>query len=49
MVIVVPAQDYRRAQREVPDFAEFLLTGPDFSLLELDRPRQSPRDVDLIE
>lgn len=46
VVVVVPAQDYRRAQGKVPDFAEFLLTGPDFSLLELERSRQFPRDVD---
>lgn len=46
VVVVVPAQDYRRAQGKVPDFAEFLLTGPDFGLLELERSRQFPRDVD---
>ncbi len=47
VVVVVPARDYRRSQAQKPDFAEFLLSGPDFSLLDLDRPRQLPRDVRL--
>jgi len=49
VVVVVPAQDYRRAQEEVPDFAEFLLAGPDFDRLELDRARRLPRDVELTD
>lgn len=45
VVVVVPAQQYRRQQR--PDFVEFLLAGPDFSQLELDRSGRPPRDVEL--
>lgn len=47
VVVVIPAQQYRRAQGELPDFAEFLLAAPDLDLLELDRARQPPRDVPL--
>lgn len=47
VVVVVPAQEYRRAQPSVPDFADFLRSGPDFDLLELDRPRRLPRDPEL--
>lgn len=47
VVVVIPAQDYRRAQHEAPDFAEFILAGPDFDTLELGGERQFPRDVEL--
>lgn len=49
VVVVVPARDYDRGPEQLSDFGEFLRTGPDFDLLELDRPRQLPRDIELSE
>lgn len=49
VVVVISAQDYRRAQEQKPDFKEFLLNGPDISQLDLDRPRQLPRDIDFSD
>ena len=46
-VIVIAAADYRRLRDQRPSFTEFLLTGPDFSDLELERDRRPPRDVTL--
>lgn len=48
VVVVIPADDYRRSEPEKPDFADFLLAGPDFDLLDLERPRVLPRDAQLI-
>lgn len=47
VVVVVPAQEFRRSQQVAPDFAEFLLAGPDFELLDLERSGRLPRDVEL--
>ena len=47
VVVVVPAEEFRRMQPEKPDFKEFLLSGPDLSVLDLERPRELPRDVEL--
>ncbi|MGH3782627.1 MAG: type II toxin-antitoxin system Phd/YefM family antitoxin [Pseudonocardiaceae bacterium] len=47
VVVMVPAQEYRRSQQAHPDFAEYLRSGPDFDPLELDRSKQLPRDVEL--
>lgn len=49
VVVVVPAQDYRPGPERISDFGEFLRAGPDFDLLEMDRSRQLPRDVELGE
>lgn len=49
VVVVVPVRDYDRGWEELSDFREFLRAGPDFDLLELDRPRQLPRDIELSE
>ncbi len=49
VVVVVPAREYRRPQEEAPNFADFLLDGPDISQLDLSRPREYPRDVDLTD
>ena len=48
VVVVLSARDYRRLTRPVPDFADFLLSAPDFSQLEIERataPRGSPARV----
>ena len=47
VVVVVPAEEYRRASGKKPDFKEFLLNGPDLSVLDLERPKDFPRDVEL--
>jgi prevent-host-death family protein len=48
VVVVVPAEEYRRTREKKPDFKEFLLNGPDLSVLDLERPKDDfPRDVEL--
>lgn len=53
VVVVVSAQEYRKSrpqeQDEEPDFAEFLLSGPNFDLLDLSRPDRPPREADFGE
>lgn len=47
-VVVVAADEFERLSngRSRPDFKEFLNSSPDFSLLELDRSRELPREID---
>ena len=47
VVVVVSAEEYRRMSGQKPDFKEFLMNGPDLSALDLERPREMPRDVEL--
>ncbi len=47
VVVVLSAQEYRRLTRPVPDFAEFLLSAPDFSQLEISRVSDPARAVEL--
>ncbi len=47
VVVVVAVDEYRRLTGDKPDFKTFLLTGPDFDQLDLERIREFPRDVDL--
>ncbi len=47
VVVVLSARDYRRLTRPVPDFTEFLLAAPDFSQLEIERPADPARTVEL--
>ncbi len=47
VVVVVPAEEFRRMSGEKPNFKEFLLSGPDLSVLDLERPKEMPRDVEL--
>ncbi|MGB3633405.1 MAG: type II toxin-antitoxin system Phd/YefM family antitoxin [Rubrobacteraceae bacterium] len=49
VVVVVPAGEYKRLTRDKPDFKEFLMNGPDLSVLDLERPREFPREIDLSE
>jgi antitoxin Phd len=47
-VVVLGIDEYRRLTGRVPDFKEFLLSGPDITELQLDRnERDFPRDVEL--
>lgn len=46
VVVVVPAEEFRRLTGDKPDFKEFLMSAPDLSLLDLERPREMPRDIE---
>lgn len=49
VVVVVPAEEWRRMSgggEKKMDFKEFLMSGPDLSVLDLERPREMPRDVE---
>ncbi len=48
VVVVVSVEEFRLMDREKPDFKEFLLSAPDLSVLDLERPKDDfPRDVEL--
>jgi len=46
-VVVLEIGEYRRLLGVPMDFKEFLMSAPDFSLLDLERDKSLPRDVDL--
>lgn len=46
VVVVVPAEEFRRLTGSKPDFKEFLMSAPDLSVLDLERPKEMPRDVE---
>lgn len=45
--VVVAAREFRQVSEPQPDFSAFLLAGPDFDLLDLDRSDAPPRETDL--
>jgi prevent-host-death family protein len=50
VVVVVPVEEFRRMSgdgEKKMDFKEFLMSGPDLSVLDLERPKELPRDVEL--
>jgi prevent-host-death family protein len=49
VVVVVAADEFRRLTGNKPDLRDFLLSesGPDLSLLDLERQRDLPREVEL--
>ena len=47
VVVVLAATEFRRLIGSKPDFKEFLLSGPDLSVLDLERPKELPRDIEL--
>lgn len=47
VVVVVPAEEFRRLTGNRPGFKEFLMSGPDLSVLDLEHRREMPRDVEL--
>jgi prevent-host-death family protein len=50
VVVVVPAEEWRRVSgdgEEKMSFKEFLMSGPDLSVLDLERPKEMPRDIEL--
>ena len=49
IVVVISADTYRRSHAEQPHVAEFLLSGPRFDDLDVERPRETPRELDFGE
>jgi antitoxin Phd len=47
VVVVVPAEEFRRMSEQKLDFKELLMSAPDLSVLDLERPKEMPRDVEL--
>jgi prevent-host-death family protein len=47
VVVVVRAEEFRRLTGDKPDFKEFLMSAPDLSVLDLERPKEMPRDIEL--
>ena len=47
VVVVVPADEYRRLTGGKLDFKAFLMSAPDLSPLELDRQPDLPREIAL--
>jgi hypothetical protein len=44
--VVIDITDYHRLKGEIADFKEYLLSGPRFDDLELERPSDYPRDLE---
>ena len=47
VAVVVAIDDYRHMTRRVPDFKQFLLSGPDLSVLDIERSTETARVVEL--
>jgi prevent-host-death family protein len=50
VVVVVPVEEFRRMSNDGEkkmDFKEFLMSAPDLSVLDLERSKELPRDVEL--
>jgi prevent-host-death family protein len=47
VAVVVSIEEYRRLTDELPSFKEFLLAAPDLGALEIERPREPARIVEL--
>lgn len=46
-VVVISVEEYRKLEAARPDFKDYLLSGPKVDDLEIERPRDLGRDVDL--
>ena len=50
VVVVVPVEEFRRMSNDGEkkmDFKEFLMSAPDLSVLDLERSKELPRDIEL--
>lgn len=50
VVVVVSVEEFRRMSKDGEkkmDFKEFLMSGPDLSVLDLEHPKEFPRDIEL--
>ena len=45
--VVISVEEYRKLEAAKPDFKEYLLSGPKVDDLEIERPRDHGRDVEL--
>jgi antitoxin Phd len=45
VVVVIAADEYRRSQEHGSSFKDFLMSGPSFDDLELDRSTDRPREI----
>ena len=49
VAVIVSIEEYRRLTNELPSFKEFLLAAPDLDALEIERPPERTRVVELAE
>lgn len=49
VVVIIPAEEYRRLTGDKQSFKEFLMSAPDLSVLDLQRTTDFPREIDLSE
>jgi prevent-host-death family protein len=47
VVVVVSAKEFRRLSGSIPDFRDYLLSGPDFDELDIKRSKEPARVIDL--
>ncbi len=47
VVVVVSAMEFQRLTEDTPDFKDYLLAGPDLSAMDLERPADLPRGLEL--
>ena len=47
VAVVLGIDEYRRLRDGKPDFKQFLMNGPDFDLLDIQRSTEPAREVDL--
>ena len=45
--VVLSVKDFRKLEAAKPDFKEYLLAGPKIDGLDIDRPEDIGRDIDL--
>ncbi|MBA2414895.1 MAG: type II toxin-antitoxin system prevent-host-death family antitoxin [Geodermatophilaceae bacterium] len=46
VVVVVSAEEFHRTREPKMNFKEFLMPGPDFDLLDIERAEDMPREID---
>ncbi|MBA3250657.1 MAG: type II toxin-antitoxin system Phd/YefM family antitoxin [Geodermatophilaceae bacterium] len=46
VAVVMSAEEYHRSRKPKMDFKEFLMSGPDFDLLDIVRSKDPPREID---
>ncbi|MBV9446074.1 MAG: type II toxin-antitoxin system Phd/YefM family antitoxin [Streptosporangiaceae bacterium] len=46
VAVVIDVSEFHRLRGDVPDFKDFLRSGPDFEDLDLTRSRELPREID---
>jgi prevent-host-death family protein len=49
IAVVIDIAEFHRLRADVPDFKDFLRSGPDFEDLDLTRSRELPRETDWID